>query len=490
MEPLRRMHSNVALIYSFLLLLGDFAAIILAFVLAYIVRVQIDTRPLVQQIPARDFLMVFLTLAPFWLIIFGLLGLYNKDVYERRYREAGRLFVGSVIGIMGIITYDFISNRPIFPARLVPFYALAMGYGLLIAERIILRAIRELLFRYQIGVNRVLIVGNSPLTDELARILANTRGSGYEVVALCSSNPRLAHDLHIKHYQDIDVALHDIGKNAIHTVLQTEIYDDDDRNRHILETAQSNHVAYKFVPANHSLYSTNNRLELFHNFPVVAVHATPLVGWGRIGKRLFDIFGSIVGLIVASPILLLVGLLIKATDPRWPVFYRHKRVTRFGDEFEVFKLRSMYGKYSPGLGAAKNSEVNIFTSMGREDLVKEWQELHKVSDDPRIMWIGHFIRKTSIDELPQLWNVLRGELSLIGPRPVTKQELQRYEDASSLFLSIKPGITGLWQVSGRNEISYAERIQLELYYVQNWSFLLDIKIIYRTLLVMLGGKGQ
>lgn len=484
------MNSNVSLIYSLLLLIGDFVAIVLAFVLAYIVRVQIDTRPLVQQIPARDFLLVFTTLTPFWLVIFSFLGLYNKEVFERRYREAGRLFVGSVIGIMGIITYDFISDRPIFPARVVPFYALAMGFGLILAERIIIRGIRELLFRYRIGINRVLIVGNSPLTGELAKILSHTTGSGYEVVALCSSDPRLAHDLHVKHYQDIDVALHDIGKNSIHTVLQTEIYKDDDRNRHILETAQSNHVAYKFVPANHSLYSTNNRLELFHNFPVVAVHATPLIGWGRIGKRLFDIFGSIVGLIVSAPILLIIGAIIKLTDPRWPVFYKHKRVTRFGDEFEVYKLRSMKGKYSPGLGAKGKTEIEIFEELGRKDLVREWKAVQKATDDPRIMWIGHFIRKTSIDELPQLWNVLRGELSLIGPRPVTKTELQRYEDASSLFLSVKPGITGLWQVSGRNEISYEERIQLELYYVQNWSIWLDLKILYRTLLVVLGGKGQ
>lgn len=484
------MSNNISLLYGFFLLVGDFIALLGAFVFAYIIRVQIDTRPLVAQIPARQFLLAFLALLPFWLLIFALLGLYNRDVYERRYREIGRLLVGTIIGIMGIITYDFISNEPIFPARLVPLYAWLLATALVVTERILLRGIREQLFKYKIGINKVLLVGKSPLTGELARLLSQTAASGYQVKALCASNRSLARELGVPHYQDIDSALQDLGEDSIQTILQTEIYDDDGRNRHILETAQAHHIAYKFVPANHALYTTNNRLELFHNFPVVAVHATPLVGWGRIGKRIFDVIGSILGILVASPILLVAGLLIKMTDPKYPVFYKHQRVTRFGVPFYVYKLRSMYGKYSPGLGAPGKDEIQIFTEMGRMDLVHEWKSVQKVTDDPRIMWIGQFIRKTSIDELPQLVNVLRGELSLIGPRPITKQELERYESASSLFLSVKPGITGLWQVSGRNQISYQERIELELYYVQNWSILLDIKILYRTVLVMLGGKGQ
>jgi lipopolysaccharide/colanic/teichoic acid biosynthesis glycosyltransferase len=127
-----------------------------------------------------------------------------------------------------------------------------------------------------------------------------------------------------------------------------------------------------------------------------------------------------------------------------------------------------------------------------DDLIEEWQKYQKIANDPRVLPIGRFARKYGFDELPQLWNVFKGELSLIGPRPVTKPELTRYNKASSLFLSIKPGITGFWQVSGRTagNTSFEERIKLDLYYVENWSFLFDIKIIYWTIIFMLRGKGQ
>ncbi len=483
------MRNNASMVYGFLLVIGDFLALLAAFTIAYIIRVQIDPRPLVEQIPAREFIKVFALMLPFWLVVFAMLGLYNKDVYEKRLREYSRLFVGSVIGIMGIITVDFASDKPIFPARLVPIYALLLGFGLLVLERMALRLIREILFFFGVGINNVLLVGSSPLTREFALTLKHTKTSGYRIVGYYGKKGLLKDEPHMTRYETIDEALAAIKKENVHTLIQTELYESDDLNRLILDAAQSNHVAYKFVPANSLLYSGNNEIELFHNFPVVGVHQTALVGWGRIGKRLFDVLGSIVGLIVSAPVLLIVGLIIKITDPKYPVFYKHGRVTRFGTPFHVYKLRSMYGRYSPGMGTSK-SEVEIFKELGRDDLVAEFKANQKVVRDPRIMPIGRFIRKTSIDELPQLWNVLKGTLSLIGPRPVTPSELKRYEAASALFLSVKPGITGLWQVSGRNEISYDERIKLELYYIQNWSFLLDLKICYRTLLVMLGGKGQ
>jgi exopolysaccharide biosynthesis polyprenyl glycosylphosphotransferase len=483
------MRNNASMLYSFLLVIGDFIALLAAFTIAYIIRVQFDPRPLVEQIPAYDFLSIFLALLPFWLVVFALLGLYNKSVYERRLQEYSRLFIGSVIGIMFVITYAFVSDHPVFPARHVPVYALALGYGLLLIERSVLRLLRELLFYFRIGINNVLLIGSSPLTREFAMTLRDTKTSGYRIVGYYSPRSLIDDVPDIKHYPTLAAALTAIGTEDVHTVIQTELYDSEETNQRILDAAQAQHVAYKFVPANTILYNGNNELELFHNFPVVAVHQTALVGWGRIGKRIFDIFGAVVGLIVAAPILLAVGLIIKLLDPKYRVFYKHGRVSRFGTPFYVYKLRSMYGKYSPGLGTRK-SEIEIFREMGRDDLVAEWKANQKVAHDPRIMPIGRFIRKTSIDELPQLWNVLKGDLSLIGPRPVTAEELGRYKKASSLFLSVKPGITGLWQVSGRNEIGYDERIKLELYYVQNWSFLLDIKIMYRTLLVMLGGKGQ
>jgi lipopolysaccharide/colanic/teichoic acid biosynthesis glycosyltransferase len=255
-------------------------------------------------------------------------------------------------------------------------------------------------------------------------------------------------------FDNVTKALDAIDDLHVYTIIQTELFESTDINERILVTSQEKHIAYKFIPAYGSLYTGNNEIELFHNYPVIAVHRTTLIGWGRVAKRITDLIGATIGLIITSPIFLILAIIIKATDPKGPVFYKHERVTRFGGSFNVYKLRSMYWKYSTGRG--KKTEVEIFRQMGREDLIAEWEKNQKVANDPRIMPIGRFIRKTSLDELPQLWNALKGDLSLIGPRAITQAELTRYAEGSSLFLSIKPGITGLWQVSGRNNLTYED----------------------------------
>lgn len=480
------MKSNATLVYGLLLVVGDFLAVLASFVAAYLIRVQLDARPLADQIPGTTYLKIFAALIPFYLIVFALLGLYKKDVYERRFAEVGRILSGTIIGMLGIIAFDFASSEPIFPARLVPVYALIISFLAVILVRSLIRSLRAMLFRYGIGINNILVIGSTPATTELVRLLGNTAHTGYRIVGHYGERNLVPDKYRTTHFASLATALSALRN--INTIVQTELYDDR-TNQQIIDAARDNHIAYKFIPTNVNLYTGNNEIELFHNFPVIAVHQTALIGWGRIAKRAFDIFGASVGLLISLPIFIVIGLVIKLTDRRGPILYKHKRVSRFGTMFEAYKLRSMYWKYSTKSNV-KKTEIDIFAEMGRSDLIEEFKRNHKVKIDPRIMPIGRFTRKTSIDELPQLWNVLRGDLSLIGPRPVTKQELERYKEASSIFLSVKPGITGLWQVSGRNEVSYDERIALDLYYVQHWSFLLDLKILYRTVIVMLTGKGQ
>ncbi len=477
------MRNNASLVYGFLLVVGDFIALLAAFAAAYLIRVRLDDRPLADQVPGETYITIFAMLIPFYLVVFALLGLYKKDIYERRFQEVGRIFSGTVIGMLGIIAFDFIYDEPIFPARLVPVYALVISFLSVVLIRSLLRGIRRLLFSYGYGINNVMLIGSTPATAELAHLLFDTANTGYSIVGHYGKKSTLPRRLNITNFSSLPTALSAL-KN-VHTIIQTELYDEN-TNQQIIDSARDNHISYKFIPTNVNLYTGNNEIDLFHNFPVIAVHQTALVGWGRVAKRMFDIFGAILGLIISVPIFLILGAIIKLTDPKGPVFYKHKRVSRFGTMFEAYKLRSMYWKYSQ---VGKKSEEQIFKEMGREDLLKEWAETRKVKNDPRIMPVGRFIRKTSLDELPQLWNVLKGELSLIGPRPVTKVELEKYKSASSIFLSVKPGITGLWQVSGRNDTTFEERVSLDLFYVQHWSFWMDLKIIYRTIIVMFTGKG-
>lgn len=194
-------------------------------------------------------------------------------------------------------------------------------------------------------------------------------------------------------------------------------------------------------------------------------------------KRAFDIVSCIIVLIILLPIYLLVAIAIKLEDPKGKVFYSHNRIGKDGNVIPVYKFRSMFS----------NSE-ELFRQFTPEQKA-EFEKFQKLKDDPRVTKVGKFIRKTSLDELPQLVNVIKGEMSVVGPRPIVEKELERYGENSQAYLSVLPGLTGMWQAYGRSDTTYEERIKLDVYYVHNQSFWLDIKIIFNTVITVLTGKG-
>lgn len=195
-------------------------------------------------------------------------------------------------------------------------------------------------------------------------------------------------------------------------------------------------------------------------------------------KRIIDIVGSIIIIILLSPLLLFLYILIKKDGGK--VIYGHIRVGKNGREFRCLKFRSM---------VVNSQEVLQQLLENDPDAKEEWNKDFKLKNDPRITKIGRFIRKTSLDELPQLFNVLKGDMSLVGPRPVINEELKRYGDNVNYYLMVKPGMTGLWQVSGRNDVDYNERVYLDSYYVRHWSLWLDIIILFKTIKVVLNRDG-
>lgn len=467
------MPTRSARFYSIALILVDFFILMLAFGLAYILRVTIDHRPLIAEVEARDFFMTSLVIVPLWLIVFGFLGLYNSRVYTKRLSEWGRLLVGTVIGILIVLGYSFVINEPVFPARLVAAYAFVGSFILLVLGREILRVVRALLFRFGKGISRVLIIGNSTATRDIAAQLSDTRRSGYRIVAIAGPKKALPGHFHGTQYKTVEEALAQLKSQRITTIIQTDLYDDAARNQQILSAAQNLHISYCFIPGEAEFYSGKNTVDVFLGYPIIAVHQTPLVGWGEIVKRIFDVLVTCLALIVTSPVLLLLVLAQMFFNPG-PVLFINKRLGRYAKPFGLYKFRSMSRKYS-GQDALK-----IFADMNRQDLVEEYRRDRKVKNDPRITWFGKFLRITSLDELPQLFNVLRGDMSLVGPRPILPDELSFYRSRGTLLHSVKPGMTGLWQVSGRSDLPFDKRVELELYYAQNWSFWLDIKILLKT----------
>lgn len=193
-------------------------------------------------------------------------------------------------------------------------------------------------------------------------------------------------------------------------------------------------------------------------------------------KRFLDIFLSLIGLILLSPIFLIIAIIIKL-DSKGPVFFVHSRIGEKGKPIGIYKFRTM----------VTNAEelIKKFTPEQKEEFEKNF----KLENDPRVTKIGNFLRKTSLDELPQILNILKGELSIIGPRPIVQDELEKYEDNKEKFLSVKPGLTGYWAANGRSDTSYEERIQMELYYVDNMSFWLDVKIFFKTIFAVIKKEG-
>lgn len=473
------MKNNASLIYGFFLIVGDFLALIAAFSLAYILRVKLDERPLIEFISARDYLVAFLYILPFWLVIFGVIGLYNRNVYENRFSEFARLLVGCFLGILVAIGYEYVTNKEIFPARLVPVYTLGLSFAFVLLFRTLARAIRRSLFSYGIGVNHVLIVGNSGMNDEFIEALDDTRISGYKIVGIVGKSQK---DMDFHYSSSFNSAVKSLEKVGIHSIIQTELYADPDKNAEILAFAQENHIAYRFVPGNSELFSGNIDVDLFYSVPVIAVHQTALVGWGRIVKRLFDLVVGGVMLIIASPIMLLVGLVIFIFDPG-PVFFRQERLSRFNSKVRIFKFRTIKKKYNGLL------PEEAFAKMGKPELAKIYrQNGDQLDKDPRIGRLGRFLRASSLDELPQLINVVKGDISLVGPRALVERDLDKY-DKKSLILSVKSGLTGLAVISGRKDIPFEERRKLDLYYVQNWSFWNDIVILAKTAAVVVFHRG-
>ncbi|MFI5271089.1 MAG: hypothetical protein ACHQT9_03535, partial [Candidatus Saccharimonadales bacterium] len=257
------MKNNASLLYNLFLIICDSLAITIAFTIAYILRVSISHQPLSANVHSHTYISILISLLPFWILIYALLGLYNLRVYQNRFSELGRLLVGSFVGILFIISYSYITNTAIFPARLVTFYGFVLVFFFAFIFRSLARAAQRSLFGYGVGINNVLIVGDTKTTGRLINILSNTRITGYKVVGVVGG---IKHDL--KRHSDCSVfssfeeAVKELKNIPIHTIIQTELYSAAEKNDEILTFAQENHKSYRFVPGNSELFVGNLEVDL------------------------------------------------------------------------------------------------------------------------------------------------------------------------------------------------------------------------------------
>jgi len=462
------------------LLIGDALSIVFSFSFAYYFRTHIDSRPYFFEQETLDFVLSNVVLLPIWLILLYSLGLYSKNVIGRRLLELWRLFLASFLGTMLIITYDFFANTTVtgtslFPVRILPIYIAFFCYLSLVVVRSVIFGIYHAILRRSFGAVKVVIIGNSHNTTELLQGI--TPELGYKVVAVIARNEFVPKEWRSKKFGTLQKALERRHPDAI-------IHTDDHDIEGINKFAIDHHLLYYYSPSTTSIITMSRNVDFLAGVPILLVRPTPLVGAARVYKRTMDLcLGGLLTLI-ALPIMGIIYLVQKIIEPHAPAIYCDTRLTRLNRHFGLYKFRSMKREYC-GM-----TPEEAFAAMGKSDAYIERYRANGdfVKNDPRYTKFGDFLRRTSLDELPQLFNVLKGDISLIGPRALQPVELKNYGDRG-LILSVKSGLTGLAQVSGRRNISFNERRALDIYYVQNWTLALDIQIFFRTIWSILRQDG-
>lgn len=470
------MKRNPTFIYKVCLAISDVIVFIIAVSLAYYFRIWFDPRPFYFEASTLEFIKTLIVLSPIWFITAVVCGLYNRVIYIHRPRLYGRLLIASAIGIMALISYEFFADIEIFPVRPIAIYAFVACYILLIISREVWNAMRKFILRRGKGSLNMLIVGNDDSSYILADYLHDNVDSGYKICGIVANKKYIPQYLLDKKFNSLNKALEESKPDVI---VQTEELNAEK----IYAEAVNHHIRYMYVPNQDILISHMGDMDIIGSQPVINISTTPLVGRASFIKRLFDIVFGFIFLTIASPFMLIIAVIIKLNDPKGKILFKQSRLSRYGKSVGIYKFRTIKSEVN-GLSPEK-----AFKKIGRPELAKIYRKNgDQLDDDPRVTNIGRILRKTSLDELPQLINVVKGDISLVGPRALVKNELNKYPD-KNLILMIKSGLTGLAQVSGRRNISFEERRRLDVYYIQNWSLLLDIQIILRTVLTVFLGRG-
>lgn len=460
------------------LLIGDALSLILSFAMAYFVRINVDPRPFMFEAQLFDFTMAVVFLVPVMLIINAALGLYKKSIFLGRARlpERGRLVLAAVLSVAALIVYGYFRGENFFPVRVMALLAVVFSFVFLLLERILVRFLVRQIFKSDYGAKRVVIIGNSKNTEYLADYIASTPESGYRLAGVVAGRKFIPKDLKARQYSSLKDALR---RAKVDVIFQT----DEKSTEYVYKQTVKRHLEYYFVPSESALSSHFGELELVGNTPAVMVLPTPLAGGYAAFKRGFDIAFAVCAIIITAIPMLVVWVMLKLGSLRHSAIYVDERLTQYNRKFRCYKFRSMKPEYS-GMTAEE-----AFIKMGKPELIRKYRKNGDyLKNDPRITRLGRFLRRTSIDELPQLFNILKGDIALIGPRALLPGELRDYGDRS-MMLMVKSGLTGLAQVSGRRDISFEERRALDIYYVRNWSLGLDVSIFLKTIAVVLKREG-
>ena len=430
--------------------------------------------PILFELQLQDFLLLLARVIPILLVVFALLGLYKLRGTRRFIHEFNRIIVGTSLGMLLVIVLFFF-DQSIFPSRFIILTAWAFGIAFILLGRILLKKTQETMFRRGYGLHRLVLVdGSGTDAGVIAQFLSN-RSHGYLVVGEIAND-----DSTIPKLENFSETI------GIDEIMQANPGANSTQNLKLLEFARRRGLQFSFVPNLFEVQRNVIELDNFKGIPVIKLKNTPLEGWGMVIKRVIDIIASLICLVITAPLSLVIYLAVRLTSPG-PGIYKHTR-SGYKKEFQFYKFRSMYTHLSTGkdYGDEKAQAIlhELLEHVSDDD---RSGPLWKIKNDPRITPVGKFLRRTKLDEIPQFWNVLIGDMSMIGPRPHMPEQVEKYRQHYGRVFSIKPGIFGLTQIAQltRPNLPFEEEIRLDTYYIENWSLVWDLKIILKSFFLLL-----
>jgi exopolysaccharide biosynthesis polyprenyl glycosylphosphotransferase len=410
-----------------------------------------------------------------WIFVLATQGAYSSRHFSVGTEEFRAIVLGSLLalGAVGLACYLLKEDL----SRGFLLLAFAIGVPALLAERYVVRKVVHRVRAKGRLTRRVVAVGGPHDIEELVTVLHRERYAGYEIVGACVPTGVTCDDMPpvpcLGSVSDTRRVCEELGADTV--LVARGGYSSSSDLRQIAWDLGDSDIDLVVVPSLTDIAGPRIHMRPVAGLPLLHIEGPQADEAGGLDKRLFDVVGSVALLVLTAPLILLVSAAIWIED-RGPIIYRQLRIGRDGQAFDCFKLRSMYV-------GADELELDLRDGANHDGA------LFKLPRDPRVTRAGRFIRRYSLDELPQLLNVLRGEMSLVGPRPQQLWEVETYTEAARRRLLVRPGMTGLWQVSGRSSLSWDEAVRLDLYYVDNWSMLTDLAIMSKTVKAVLTSEG-
>ncbi len=467
------------LIFGIIKIPVDAAAIIGAALVAYAIRYSdafLRFRPATVTIPFDDYFRTVLVIAPIWILFFALSGLYS---FRRQalVDTLPKIFTASAAGFFVVLAL-LIFSQEFFASRFIILAAWFFSVVFVSVGRLLVNAIEHKLKKSGLWQQGVVIIGEGEALNNLLRELEQKTILGLRAVQTFKVLDELAKEQIVnlkKNNQIAELILLNMnfGKLEPADLFELSVL-------HDLKVSYSTAGPWNILP--------NVQIDTFGGVPFFNIRKTRLEGWGKILKRICDFLAAIILFVILLPVLAIIGVIIWLTSGR-PIIYRNERVGENGRRFDVLKFRTMKQAYCIGQDYDNQPSALAF----EEKLISEQSKpgpVYKIKNDPRVTSVGRFLRRWSLDELPQLWNVISGKMSLVGPRPHQPREVAKYEPFHQKLFVVKPGITGLAQISGRSDLSFDEEARLDSYYIDHWSPQLDLYILLKTVAAVISRRGS